>query len=266
MINYKTISRSLAEIGVQKGDTCLFHSSFKSLGPVEEGAAGVIRGFEDALGQEGTLAVPTLCSRDFFQSYQTWHLDKPSDVGYLTEYFRKLPGVLRSDQATHSVAARGPLAYELTFEHTARGPHLCPFGETAFSDSSPWMKLYRQNAKIVFVGVTMKYNTLKHLVEATVTERLLAGIADPGKRACQKAKLQTFDNHWQGVWLYYNGEKMQAYLESLELVQKTQCGDATLLCVEAKTASDAAMTALLREPDAWFNEEQLQWINDCKQL
>lgn len=264
MINAKDIGNALHAIGVENGDICLFHSSFKSLGPVDGGAEAVIKGFEDAIGEEGTLVAPTLCSKDFFNSYQTWHLDKPSDVGYLTEYFRKQPNVLRSDQATHSVAARGPLAHELTYEHTAHGPHLCPFGTFAFSDSSPWMKLYQRNAKIVFVGVTMKYNTMKHLVEATVTERLLAAIKEDQKRAEQQAKLQTFENRWDGVWLYYNGEKMQAYLESLGLVRKTVCGNATLLCVDAKVSSDAAMEALLAHPEQWYKDERLQWINDCK--
>lgn len=264
MINYKDISKALSSIGVGKGDICLFHSSFKSLGPVDGGADAVICGFEDAIGEEGTLVVPTLCSKDFFNSYKTWELDKPSDVGYLTEYFRKLPGVVRSDQATHSVAARGRLAYELTYEHTAYGPHLCPFGEYAFSDSSPWMKMYKQNAKIVFVGVTMKYNTMKHLVEATVIEKLLADISDDDIRRAQREKLETFENRWDGVWLYYNAEDMQAYLEKLGLVRKTVCGDATLVCVDAKTSNDAAICELLKNPENWYKNDRLQWIKDCK--
>ncbi len=266
MIHETDIRDALRAIGVEKGDLCLFHSSFKSLGPVEGGAEAVIKGFEGAIGEEGTLVAPTLCSKDFFNSYQTWHLDKPSDVGYLTEYFRTLPGALRSDQATHSVAARGPLAFELTHEHTAYGPHLCPFGTFAFADSSPWMKLYQRNAKIVFVGVTMKYNTMKHLVEATVTEKLLADIADPMKRAAQQAKLETFENRWDGVWLYYNGEQMQAELESRGMVRKTECGNATLLCVDAKATNDAAIEILLAEPEKWYRDERLQWIYDCKEL
>lgn len=264
MINSKDITAALNKIGVGSGDICLFHSSFKSLGPVDGGAATVILGFEDAVGESGTLVVPTLCQADFFNCYNTWHHDKPSEVGYLTEYFRKLPGVVRSDQATHSVAARGALAHELTHEHTAYGPHLCPFGEYAFADSSPWMKMYRLNAKTVFVGVTMKYNTMKHLIEATVIETLLSRIPDEQKRARQKSKLQTFENKWNGVWLYYNSELMQAHLELLGLVRKTVCGNATLLCVDTKTASDAAIKALLDEPERWYNGTRLEWINDCK--
>lgn len=264
MINQKDISKALRELGVKQGDICLFHSSFKSLGPVDGGAGAVIKGFEEVLGESGTLVAPTLCSKDFFNSYKDWHPDKPSDVGYLTEYFRTLPGVLRSNQATHSVAARGRLAHELTFEHASRGPHLCPFGEYAFADSSPWMKMHQLHAKIVFIGVSMKYNTMKHLNEATVTETLLAKIPDDKKRLEQKSKLQTFENQWSGIWLYYNGEKMQAYLESLGLVRKTTCGDATLLCVDAAATNNAAIRTLLNEPEKWYDDARLQWIKDCK--
>ena len=265
MIDYQEIRDALRRIGVNEGDICLFHSSYKSLGPVEHGAEGVIRGFEEAVGPAGTLVVPTLCQKDFYESYNTWHPDKPSDVGYLTEYFRRLPGVLRSNQATHSVAARGAKAHALTCEHTAYGPHPCPFGEYAFADSSPWMKMVEQNAKIVFVGVTMKYNTMKHLIEATAVEALLQGIADPAKREAQRQKLDTFAKKGTGIWLYYNAEKMQAHLESLGLVRKTTCGNATLLCVDAKTTAEASVRALLEAPALWYTDERLQWITDCKE-
>ena len=264
MVTRKDICDALHRLGIKSGDICLFHSSFKSLGPVDGGAAAVIGGFEDAIGPEGTLVAPTLCSSDFFNSYNTWHPDKPSEVGYLPEYFRKLPGVLRSDQATHSVAARGKLAWELTYEHAAYGHHLCPFGESAFADSSPWVKMYQRSAKVVFLGVTMRYNTFKHMIEGRYTEELLAAVADPEKRALLNSRLWTFDNRWQGVWLFYNSEKMQEHLAGLGLVTETQCGNATLCCVDTKAASDAALEALRSHPEQWYTGDALAWINDCK--
>ena len=263
MVTQQDICAALQRLGVLPGDICLFHSSFKSLGPVEGGADAVIGGFEDALGPDGTLVAPTLCSSDFFNSYNTWHLDKPSEVGYLPEYFRRLPWVLRSDQATHSVAARGKLARELTQEHTAYGFHLCPFGETAFADSSPWVKMYHRNAKVVFLGVNMRYNTFKHMIEGRYTEELLNGISDPDTRERLNAGLWTFDNRWQGVWLFYDSVKMQAHLAGLGLVSETTCGNATLYCVDTKLASDAALDALRAEPERWYQGESLAWIRAC---
>jgi aminoglycoside 3-N-acetyltransferase len=264
MVTRQDICDALHRLGVKNGDICLFHSSFKSLGPVDGGADAVIGGFEDAIGPDGTLVAPTLCSSDFFNSYINWHLDKPSEVGYLPEYFRKLPRVLRSNQATHSVAARGKLAYELTYEHAAYGYHLCPFGETAFADSSPWVKMYNRSAKVVFLGVTMRYNTFKHMIEGRYTEELLANVRDPAQRENLNSQLWTFDNRWQGVWLFYNSVKMQEHLASLGLVTETTCGNATVYCVDTKAASDAALEALRAHPERWYEGPALEWINACK--
>lgn len=263
MVTRKDFSDAIRRLGVVPGDICLFHSSFKSLGPVEGGAESIIGGFEDVLGAEGTLVAPTLVSSDFENSYKTWHLDKPSEVGYLPEYFRKQPGVLRSDQATHSVAARGKLAEELTRDHGAFGLHLCPFGETAFADSSPWVKMYERHAKVVFLGVTMKYNTFKHVIEGRYTEELLAAIPDPEKRKKMQDGLWTF-GHWEGVWLFYDSVKMQEHLKNLGLVSETTCGNATLYCVDTTLASDAALDELRAHPENWYTDEKLAWINECK--
>ena len=265
MVTRQDICAALEELGVSRGDICLFHASYKSLGLVVGGADAVIGGFEDALGPEGTLVAPTLCSSDFFHSYETWHLEKPSEIGYLPEYFRKLPGVLRSDQATHSVAARGKYARELTAEHTAYGYHLCPFGESAFADSSPWVKMYQKHAKVVFLGVTMRYNTFKHMVEGLFTEELLRGVVDPDKRQQLQSRLWTFDNRWQGIWLFYDSERMQAYLARLGLVSTTRCGQATLYCVDTKVASDAALDALRSNPQNWYSGDSLSWILACRE-
>ncbi len=262
MIDYRDITAALQRLGVKKGDICLFHSSFKSLGPVDGGAVAVIRGFEEAVGEEGTVVVPTLCSQDFENSYKTWHLDKPSDVGYLTEYFRKLPGSLRSDHATHSVAARGKLALELTKEHAAFGPHYCPFGEYAFADSSPWTKMYRYNAKIVFLGVNMRYNTMKHMIEGWFVDQVLAACPEE-KRQAQLDKLVFFGKDG-GVRMFVNMVKMQAHFENLGLVRQTTCGDATLLCIDAKPCHDIMLEAALNHPELCFDEARIQWINDCK--
>ena len=264
MVTRYDICQALHQIGVNRGDICLFHSSFKSLGPVKDGAKTVIEGFEDAIGPEGTLVVPTLCSSDFFQSYDSWHIDKPSENGYLPEYFRKLPGVLRSDHATHSVAARGKLAYELTHEHTAYGYHLCPFGQSAFADSSPWVKMYKRNAKVVFLGVNMGCYTFKHMIEGRYTEQLLSAIKDPQKRASLKAQLWTFENRWQGIWLFYDSAKMQEYLTGLGLVTQARCGNAVLTCVDAKVASDVTLEALRAHPEDWYEGDTLAWIHACK--
>ena len=266
MVTVNTVKESLSQLGIAAGDLVLVHSSLRSLGPLENGPETVIRGFEEVLGSEGTLVMPTLCQKDFSRSYETWHLDKPSDVGYLTEYFRKLPGVYRSDQATHSVAARGRHAYALTFEHTAYGPHLCPFGETAFMDSSPWLKMLRMGTKIVFIGVSTRFNTMKHTVEARYTEHILSQVRDEAVRAELRSQVATF-GHFTGkeIWPMYDGSRMHDEYERRGLIRHACCGNAELLCIDMKQACDTAYAILSSEPEAWCNEATLQWLQRCRE-
>ena len=260
-VTAKDIFEAVVELGVKPGDIALVHSSLKSMGYVIGGPAAVIRGFEDLLGKDGMLVMPTLSQVDFKNSYKTWYMDKPSDTGYITEFFRKQPYVYRSDQATHSVAARGRLAYELTHEHTGYGPHLCPFGEYAFADSSPWMKMYNAEARIVFIGVPMLYNTMKHMVEARYTENLLANVKNENGREALTRRLAAFDR--DGVWLFYDAVKMQDRLEGLGVITRAECGDATFLCVSARRSSDAAYEIISKNPEDWYAGDRLAWVCDC---
>lgn len=265
MVTKTDVAKAVEALGVTQGDILLVHSSLKSLGQLENGPETVIGGLEAVLGKTGTLVMPTLCQVDFANSYRTWYMDKPSNVGYLTEYFRKLPYVYRSNQATHSVAARGKNAYQLTFEHTAYGPHLCPFGEYAFADSSPWVKMYNMGTKILFIGVTTMYNTMKHVAEARFMEHVLDQVKDEKRRAELRAQVATF-GHWTGkeVWLQFDAVKMQELLEPKGLIRHGKCGDAELLLVSMKEFCDACYEELEANPEQWCNEATLAWLEECR--
>jgi len=265
MVTQTDVQTAFTALGIVPGDIVLVHSSLRSLGSLENGPETVIRGIDAVIGREGTLVMPTLSQVDFINSYKTWYMDKPSDVGYLTEYFRKLPYVYRSNQETHSVAARGKHAYRLTFEHKARGPHLCPFGEYAFADSSPWLKMYEMGAKTVFIGVTTRYNTMKHVVEARFTEHILAQIPDETRRAQLRSEVATF-GHFTGVeiWPMYNADRMEQIYEQLGLIVHAQCGSAQLRCIDMKQTCDVAFAQLCADPAAWCNEATMAWLDRCK--
>lgn len=262
MITSNDISKALKNLGVAAGDIVLVHSSLRSLGPVEGGAAAVIAGFENLLGKEGTLVMPTLSQVDFANSFKTWYMDKPSDVGYLTEFFRKQPYVYRSNNPTHSVAARGKYAYQLTFEHGAYGPHLCPFGEYAFADSSPWLKMQEMGAKVVFIGVTTMYNTMKHTVEARFMENALSKVQDPQKKAALEQRVKKFGV--PGVWPYFSGQQMHETLDARGLIRHEPCGETELLLIDAKEFCNACYREMEENTEVWCNAEVLQWLEDCK--
>ena len=262
-VTRQDVASAMRALGIVPGDILLVHSSYKSLGAIDGGADTVIGGMEDVLGKEGTLVMPTLCQGDLERAYASWYLDKPSDVGYLTEYFRKQPYVYRSNHATHSVAARGKYAYDLTFEHSAYGPHYCPFGEYAFADSSPWAKMYQMDAKILFIGCGARYNTMKHMVEGRFVEEMLEPVSDPVIRDGLMRRLRHLGID-EGIYMFYNGADMCAALEEEGLVQKTTCGEAELICFPAKAGADASLEQLRKHPERWLNEAKMQWLADCK--
>lgn len=260
------IAAALQSLGLKSGDLCVVHSSMKSFGHVEGGAQAVIDSFETVLGETGTLVMPTLIQKDFKNAWKAWTPDTPSETGYLTEYFRTLPNVLRSHQPSHSVAARGPLARELTFEHTARGPHLCPYGEYAFADSSPWQKLYTLDGLIVFLGVTMSKCTLKHAVESKFAEELLSQVSDQRHASALRVRLRRLEDYFTGrygIWPYFDGDQMQKALTVLGLVRHCTCGQAELLSIRARDFFDTALQLIREQPEDWFQGESLSWIRQC---
>ena len=163
VVNKSDIMKACIELGIKSDDTVIIHSSLKSFGYVEGGAPAVIDAFREVLS-DGTLCFPALRQKDFGNAYRNWDINNtPSDVGFLSETCRKRDGVLRSDQETHSVTAIGVNAEFITSAHRGGKPRVCPYGEQAFSYTSPWQRICDLGGKVVFIGVALKFkSTLLH--------------------------------------------------------------------------------------------------------
>lgn len=151
----------LHSLGVQPGGVLLVHSSLKSLGQVPDGAETVIQGLLTALGDSGTLLMPTL-------SYETVNsanpvfdtLSTPSCVGTIPEYFRTRPGTQRSLHPTHSVCGVGSLAKELLAHHM--------LDSTPCGTNSPFHRLPDFEGQILMLGCGLRPNTSMHAIEELV--------------------------------------------------------------------------------------------------
>jgi len=253
------IAEAFQQLGIAAGDTALIHSSLRSFGHVIGGPISVIDAIKTTVTASGTVVFPTLVQRDFPNAYRNWDIrTTPSDVGHITEVFRLLPDSVRSDQATHSVAAWGSGAVELTAEHSAYGPRMGVFGDYCFSYSSPWQKMYFRQAKIVFIGVSMNYNTFKHFAEYNLVEHYCNAIVDPARKCAAMSRLAR--HNAAGVWPFHNAARTQELLEERGLISYARCGNALLTSIKANDYVDHVLQDFKANPTGWFDDAFCAWL------
>ena len=147
------IVHQLLTLGVEPGGVLVVHTAFSKVAPVEGGPAGLIAALREALGPAGTLVMPSMSDDD----------EHPFDVretpclgmGVVADTFRRLPGVLRSDNP-HAFAALGPRAAEITASHPLDVPH---------GLDSPVGRVYELDGQVLLLGVGHDANTTVHLAE-----------------------------------------------------------------------------------------------------
>lgn len=280
MVTRKDVTDAMRRVGIVEGDVLLFHSSLKSFGTVEGGADAVIDGMLDALGPTGTLVAPTLVQRDFGNAYRNWDkASSPSDVGLITETLRLRPGAVRSDQATHSCAAIGPLAEELTKDHGTVGPRFHLYGNYAFGTGSPWQKMYDRGGKVAFLGVRVRCNTYRHFVEARLMERGLNAVRDPAAREALLGELATHDR-WDEflaelerhraentptTLLYPEVDgnamlKLEPVLDKAGVIRRTTCGSAAITLMDIHGMVDTMEETVTAAPEEYMYPEDADWF------
>lgn len=168
-LDRRTLSRArfrqlLEELGIRTGATVMVHSSMDRIGRrvPDLNAFALVRLLQQCLGPDGTLLMPTFVfqglQRDYLETHDTFDpRNAPSQVGLLTEVFRRMPGVLRSLHPTHPVAGWGRHAHDLLATH-----HL---GLT-FGPTSPIYKLREYGGLVVGLGTSMRESfTIQHVPE-----------------------------------------------------------------------------------------------------
>lgn len=151
----------------------MVHSSISNMQPMYQGTAlGLVELLLRLAGPDRTLAMPAfffgsaeLYYRAYYRQHPRFDVRRaPSQMGMVTELFRRWPGVTRSLHPTHSVCAFGPLAHELLATH-----HLSP---QAWGELSPFGIMGQRQTVILGIG-TEYYRSLTqvHSVEDVLGDR-----------------------------------------------------------------------------------------------
>lgn len=159
-----SLARDLRSLGVASGDCLLVHVSLSALGWVCGGAQAVIQALQAAVGNQGTLVMPTYTGwntdpsswtnppapQDWIQAirhgmpaYDPARSPVKATLGVLPEYFRALPGVERSAHPRSSFAAWGKNSRLITENHAL---------DFAFGETSPLARIYDLKGRVLLIG------------------------------------------------------------------------------------------------------------------
>lgn len=155
MLTKAKMVNELRELGLQAGDVVLVHSSYKSLGEVEDGPQTVIDALLEVLTPEGTLIMPTFNFN--FNKGEPWDVNNtPSHMGVLTEIARINPQARRVFHPFYSFAILGKLKDELTRVRY----------KDSYGTESIFMRLRQLDARIMIIGLSYTHSmTFFHHVE-----------------------------------------------------------------------------------------------------
>jgi aminoglycoside 3-N-acetyltransferase len=165
----------LRALGVERGDTLLVHASLSALGWVCGGGQAAVAALREAVGDGGTVVVPTHTGR--YTDPAGWeHPPVPEDwvgtvreampafdpavtacqTGAVPESLRIHPGAVRSDHPTLSFAAIGADAAEVVTGHAL---------DRGLGEDSPLAAVYDRGGRVLLLGVGHEANTSMHLAE-----------------------------------------------------------------------------------------------------
>ena len=253
--NMKTIFKSeivdaLRNIGLQKGDSVMVHTSLSKIGYVCGGAQAVIEALIESVGAKGTIMMPTQSWKnldpedgvhsdadetDWDRIRENWPaynkaITPTNTMGAVSEMFRSWPGSIRSDHPARSVAAWGKNAEYLTKGHDL---------SNIFGDASPIGKLYALDGKVLLIGVGYDKNTSIHLADVRAEY--------PGKHTCVEHSA-VFENG-KRVWkayetLFVDGEDFKdigAAFEAVHTVKTARLGGTVIKLMKQRELVDFAV-------------------------
>ena len=252
----RELTQALSRLGVQGGDTLLVHSSLKALGWVPGGALAVVQALLDAVGDTGTLVVPTQTGENSDPAGWSrppvppdwWPVIRAETPGFdpertpsqgmgaVPEQVRTWPGARRSSHPQTSFAALGALSAGVVAVHDL---------DSQCGERSPLATLERLGAKVLLMGAGFGSCTAFHLAEYRV---------EGSPRSTHGAAVLTDDGGRE--WVTFDDldldeddfEEIGTHLSSLGAVATREVGEADCHLFDLRTGVETAR--------AWMSEHR----------
>lgn len=156
MVTRSQLVKDLRALGIKRGMDVMVHSSLSKIGRVEGGADTVVDALLEAVGRSGTLLMPSFNHRAA-KVYNP--MTTPTTSGAIPDAFWRRSEAVRSEHATHAVAALGPRAERYCADHLEAG---------CWSPESPIGQLVHTGGYILALGTTHWTTTAYHVAEDSV--------------------------------------------------------------------------------------------------
>ncbi|RMZ51185.1 aminoglycoside N(3)-acetyltransferase [Flavobacteriaceae bacterium PRS1] len=230
LLSVEDIFKILKKNGIKKGDNIFLHidafvTAFIVGSSLEKKIDNLICGFINYIGPNGTLILPTF-SYSSTKNQPFNPLTTKSDVGIVTEYFRKKKNILRSSNPIFSVASVGKLSEDFQKSSTS----------DCFGKGTCFDLMYKNNFWIITLGCSFDRITFIHYVDQfnNVSYRYFKNfksiIINNSKNIESSIKYFVRDlNRQSSVKL----DKLKQRLDELGFLSRDQIGRANFLAVKS---------------------------------
>lgn len=225
----------------------MVHSSVNHMQPMYDGdAMQLLKMLMAFCGPDRTLVMPAFYFGDaqlddVVASYRGTPLfdvrRTPSQMGLVTELFRRSRGVLQSLHPTHRVAALGPLAAEITAGHLTAG--------STFGRGTPFDVMAQHDTCILGIGKPFEVLTQVHHVEDLLGDDFPV----PGTLATVPLTLRDADkteHAFELRWRKYDWPRNMWTLREFmgpDVLREWQFHHVPLFCTRARPVTDALLAA-----------------------
>lgn len=235
VVTRKNISEALTRVGLSRGDVIMIHSdvgTFGKLGTVldrNQFLSEILAAFLDVISDQGTIIVPTytysFCKKEIYDVKNSI-----SDTGVFSEYVRRRPECLRSEDPIFSHAGFGPVAHEL----------LQDVGRDCFGNNSFFDRFCKRNGRIVNFGKFFDITFIYYIEqEIGVSYRYMKQFTGQIQNKSGQLRSTTVNYYVRylpedGMDVEYDMSKLRDELERQGRLKRVLLGSSHVLCSKAQ--------------------------------